>query len=152
MKSLSFSRAALVVGFCLVGSMVWSGSAEAQNPVNTRIQLPVISFFNIRTAVMVPDGGTMSLGGVSRHAEGSISRGVPGIGGPLSRPFSNRGTGFSTSGTRATVKATILSTSEMSEDVLAAARAAKSLRYDPNGTEAVQKKADFLSRNIGRGK
>jgi len=138
--------ASLVIAVCIF--IADSPIATAQNfqrPTNTRIQLPVISVFNVRTTVMVPDGGIMSLGGVSRHAEGSISRGIPGM---INRPFTNRGLGFSSSASQATVKVTVLSNQEMSDDVLAAVRASDS--YHPNGSAAVQRKAAFLSRNIGR--
>jgi len=120
----------------------------AQQPAGIPVQLPVVNRFSINTAVMVPDGGTMSLGGISRSAEGSISQGVPGIPGPLSRPFSNRARGTSTSISKASVTVQILSSREMSEDVLAAARAARPANYEE--IQARERKADFLTRNIGR--
>lgn len=139
--------------FSLLGGLVFAGTATAQNglgrPTNISVQLPVVSVFNVRTTVMVPDGGTMSLGGVSRHRSGSRSRGVPGLGGPL---FRNRGIGYSTAGSHANVTATIISNREISEDLLAEGnrRAVMRERFDPNGSYAVQAKADFISRNIGR--
>lgn len=128
---------------------VCASTAKAQNqrPTGIRVQLPVIRFFNLATTVMVPDGGTMRLGGVSRRSEGASSQGIPLLTG---RPFTNRGTGFESSASHANVKVTILSSQEMSEDVLAAARAAKASQVNPNGSAAVRRKADFLSRNIGR--
>jgi hypothetical protein len=91
----------------------------------------------------------MSLGGVSRYASGRRSSGIPGLGGPL---FQNRGTGYSAGSSRATVTATIISNREIGEDLLAEGnrRARIRERFDPNGTYAVQAKADFISRNIGR--
>ncbi len=97
----------------------------------------------------VPDGGTMLLGGVSRYSESSISRGIPGLRGPV---FQNRATGYTAQSSRASVKATILSTREMDE-ALAIEGARRALIYqrsDPNGSFEVQKKADFITRNIGR--
>jgi len=113
------------------------------------VQLPVVSFFNVRTAVSVPDGGTLSLGGVSRYSESSVSRGIPGLRGPV---FQSRATGYSAQSSRASVRATILSTREMDE-ILAiegARRALINQRSDPNGSFEVQRKADFITRNIGR--
>ena len=145
-----FVKASAVSLFCVLLS---AGTSFAQNgfgrPTNISVQLPVVSIFNVRTAVSVPDGGTMSLGGVSRYSSGRRTSGVPGLGGPL---FQNRGTGFSAGGSRATVTATIISNREIGEDLLAAGnrRARVRERYNPNGSYAVQAKADFISRNIGR--
>ncbi len=130
-----------------------SGFALAQNglgrPVGIPVQLPVVSVFNIETAVSVPDGGTMSLGGVSRYSSGRSSRGIPGVGGPL---FQNRGMGYSSGGSHAVVTATIFSNNEIGEALLTEGDRRARIRecYDPNGTLAVQAKADFISRNIGR--
>jgi hypothetical protein len=126
--------------------------AAAQNlasPVNTTIQLPTVRIFNVRTAVSVPDGGTMSLGGVSSFSSGQTSRGVPGLRGPL---FQNRAGGYSAGGSHASVKVRIISNREIGEDLMAEGerRAAIQELHDPNGTRAVQAKADFISRNIGR--
>lgn len=143
-------RASLCSLICVLMS---AGTTLAQNqfgrPTNIAVQLPVVSFFNVRTTVSVPDGGMMSLGGVSRSASGSRSSGVPGLGGPL---FRNRGIGYSTGGSRAVVTATIISNREIEEDLLAEGnrRARMRERIDPNGSQAVQAKADFISRNIGR--
>lgn len=132
---------------------VLTGSGFAQTlggrNVYRPVQLPVVSFFNIRTAVSVPDGGTMSLGGVSRYSESSISRGIPSLRGPV---FQSRATGYNVQSSRASVKATILSTREINE-ALAIEGARRALIYqrsDPNGSFEVQKKADFITRNIGR--
>ncbi len=144
-------KSILIIGFA---TLAWSTLAVGQNPfgtpANTQIQLPVVSFFNIRTVVSVPDGGVMSLGGVSRYASGSSTRGVPGLG----RAFSNRSFGSQSSVSNASVRVRILSNREMSEDVLATAdrQAAIYESSDPNGSKAVQAKADFISRNVGRSK
>ncbi len=129
-------------------ALLFGSSAIAQNyrfPTNTRVQLPVVSVFNVRTTVMVPDGGIMSLGGVTRHAEGSISRGVPGL---INRPFTNRNAGYSTSSNRASVKVTVLSGREWesSGDFVDRSRAGRLSA----GSAELQRKAAFLSRNVGR--
>jgi hypothetical protein len=145
-----FLKASALSFFCVLLS---TGTSFAQNgfgrPTNISVQLPVVSIFNVRTAVSVPDGGTMSLGGVSRYSSGRRSSGVPGLGGRL---FQNRGIGYSAGASRATVSATIISNREIGEDLLAEGnrRALVRERFDPNGPRAVQAKADFISRNIGR--
>ncbi|MFK7768628.1 MAG: hypothetical protein AB8B55_15510 [Mariniblastus sp.] len=138
--------AALILGFVVCSPVQAQGFGR---PTNSRVQLPVLRFFNVRTVVMVPDGGTISLGGVSRHAEGQSSRGVPGLRGPL---FQNRSRGSSTGGGHASVTARIISTREMEQAVLAEANYREKMRAasDPNGSRAVQAKADFISQNIGR--
>lgn len=115
------------------------------------IQLPTIRFFNVRTTVGVPDGGTINLGGVNRSASGSIGRGVPGLPGPL---FNNRAIGRNSGATRATVTTKVIVMSELEAEVMAEARRRreKAALSDPNGPAAVQRKADFMTRNIGRSK
>jgi hypothetical protein len=131
--------------------LVESGFAQssAGRNVYRPVYSPVVTFFNLRTSVSVPNGGVMSLGGVSRYAESSSSRGVPGLMGPI---FQKRAIGYSAQRSRGSLKTTIISTREIDE-VLAiegALREAIYQRSDPNGSDEVQKKADFISRNIGR--
>ncbi len=130
--------------------------ASGQNPFrpsfNQTVQLPVVRFFNVRTVVSVPDGGTMSLGGVTRHASGSRSSGIPGFRG---RPFTNRGSGYQQGADRLVLTPKIIINSELEQDVLAEAAARERFRQqfaNPNGPPAVQTKADFITRNIGRSK
>lgn len=139
-RSFAFGLGAIIL-------MLVAESANAQQQGLT-VQLPVVNRFNVNTVVMVPDGGMMSLGGVSRHAEGRISQGIPGLSGPLSRPFSNRASGYSTSGSHAAVKVQIISLREMDEDLTAALRANRPANYEE--VQARKRKADFLTRNIGR--
>ena len=144
----------MLFAFSGMATLLLTASAVAQNfgnPTSIRVQLPVVSFFNVRTAVMVPDGGTMSLGGVSNYSSGQTSRGVPGLGGPL---FQNRAGGFSAGSSRASVKVRIISNREISEDLMAEGERRAAIREisDPNGTQAVQAKADFITNNIGRSK
>ena len=141
-----------ILALSAIAVLSTAASAAAQNfgpPLGTTIQLPVVRVFNVRTAVSVPDGGTMSLGGVSSFSSGRNSRGVPGLRGPL---FRSRTTGYSARGRNAFVTARIISNREISEDLMAEAqrRAAIDECVDPNGTPAIQAKADFISRNIGR--
>lgn len=128
--------------------------AHAQQPIATTIQLPSVRVFQINTAVSVPDGGSMLLGGVSRSGYGSSSFGVPLLGNvPLAgRPFRNQASGSYFSSGMARAHVTILSNAEMEADVLAEANRRELLRttIDPNGMPAVQRRADFISRNIGR--
>ncbi|MGY8746974.1 MAG: hypothetical protein ACKVHR_02805 [Pirellulales bacterium] len=113
------------------------------------VQFPVVSFFNVRTAVSVPDGGTMSLGGISRYSESRVSRGIPGLAGPM---FQNRATAYSFQGSQASVKATIISAREIDEVLAIEGNRRAVIRElsDPNGSFEVQRKADFITRNIGR--
>lgn len=125
------------------------GTANAQV-----IQLPTVRVFNIRTVVSVPDGGTLSLGGIGRSSSGSIGRGVPGLGSvPLAgRPFRNQAIGSNSTATRSSVSAKVIVMSEYEQAVLAEAerRRQRAARSDPNGSTATQQKADFMSRHIGR--
>lgn len=149
----------MIVNFKLVlffglAVFVLSASAIAQNtfgtPVNTQIQLPVVSFFNVQTVVSVPDAGVMSLGGVSRHASGRSSRGIPGFG----RGFANRSAGYFSTASNAGVKVRVISPKEMGDAILSASprRSSVYTSNDPNGSKAVQAKADFISQHVGRSK
>lgn len=106
------------------------------------VQLPSLRTFSVQTAVMVPDGGTMSLGGVSRSAEGRSSAGIPGLRG---RPFRNSAIGRSTSSSRAIVKTRIISQRELEEDLLATGDRRKQLLDEANA--ALAGKPSSLGRN-----
>ena len=154
---MHFRFASLLIGSAaFLAICVGSDTAEAQqNPfrpnlgTNSTVQLPVIRFFNIRTVVSAPDGGMTSLGGVRRWAEGSRSSGIPGLAG---RPFRNEGRGFEGSSSSLVLTPTIIINSELEEEVLAEAGRRDAIRgaFGPEGSAAVQKKADFITRNIGR--
>lgn len=60
-----------LAAFLLCDLILFGSSATAQSVV----QLPSISQFQYNGSVMVPDGGTTSLGGVNRSAFGSTQRG-----------------------------------------------------------------------------
>lgn len=59
------------------------------------VQLPTFNYFTTNTSVLVPDGGSVYMGGVNRATSGRVERGLPGLGG---RPFRNVATSRSTSG------------------------------------------------------
>ena len=128
------------------------------------VQLPVLRNFSVQTAVMVPDGGTMSLGGVTRSASGRRSSGVPGVAGPLSRPFRNSATGRSTGVARATVTTRILSARELEEQITGARsdqpesyrKLANNADGKPKGDVIVEvdpeinQWANYLTQHVGR--
>ncbi len=146
--SQPLSRSLVVGSTAIAVALLLQGIAAAQRPVGIPVQLPTVTVFNVNTVVSVPDGGTLSLGGVTRQSARSSTSGFPGLAGPLSRPFSNRSFGVSNSASQASIKVRILSSREMSEDVLAAARASRPANYE--AIQAQKRKADFLTRNIGR--
>ncbi len=125
---------------------------QSQTPVQTRFQLPVRSVFTMNTVVSVPDGGIMRLGGVSSSASGGTAYGIPGIGSPLGRPFRNQAFGQTAAASQANIRVRILSNREMEAEVMATAnrRDYTQRLLDPNGSQAIQKRADFITRNIGR--
>ncbi len=135
----------LVAG--LAAAALFAGELAAQV-----VQLPTFSTFTYRGSVMVPDGGTLSVGGVTRSAEGSTARGVPGLSGipGLNRGFTNRGIGRETGSSGLTIRPQVLIMSELEQDHLAAAG------YDPDdlpaagSNNAVLAKAAFLTRHVGR--
>ena len=49
----------------------------AQTSCGQVVMLPTFQFFQVRTTVSVPDGGTMLLGGVKSSSSGASSRGRP---------------------------------------------------------------------------
>ncbi len=140
----------LIVLFVLVASQ---SLMAQQPPVQTRIQQPVISNFNISTVVSVPDGGLVPIGRFSTGGSSGIGYGVPLLGGSpwFGRPFRNRGLSSSYGGGSATVSVRIISNQEIEQDVLAEADHRESMREfsDPNGSKAIQAKADFLTRHMG---
>ena len=131
------------VGLIAVGLWLASGTLVLAQQIGLPVQLPTVNQFSINTVVSVPDGGTLSLGGVSSQSASSSSNGFPGLG-----PFSNRSNSVNNSASRASIKVQILSSREMSEDVLAAARAARPANYEE--IQARDRRADFLTRNMGR--
>jgi hypothetical protein len=139
-----------------------------------RVQLPVLRSFSIQTAVRVPDGGTMPLGGVSRSASGRISNGTPGLAGSLSRPWRNSASGRSASAAGVTVRTRIISQREiesrlMGEDAVDPYRLGQSELLKPRDASdaaipstgkgakllvkvpaEIEQLADFLTANVAR--
>ena len=110
------TKIALVVVLCFVAGSFLAAKLSAQGP--TTVQLPTFSVFSVDTSVLVPDGGSASLGGISRAADGSISRGFgPG---PL---FSNRGLAGTRGASGVSVHATIIDHEALDKAVLAEAAA-----------------------------
>ena len=130
----------------------WSSDASAQ----ITVQIPTVGFFNVNTVVSVPDGGTMYLGGVKRSAQGRTTRGTPLLGSlpGIGRGFKNTAIGSDNGASGSSVKVQIIVMSELEKEVMAEAERQAALRraHDPNGTVENQKKADFITRNIGRNK
>jgi hypothetical protein len=123
----------LVLGFLpvvLLAPSVVLGQVPA-----TTVQLPTVSQFTIQTTVSVPDGGTMSLGGISRGAEGSITRGFG--------PLRNRALGGSRTASGVSISARIIDHAEIDRAILAAAAGRD------KATDAVTAKAESLSKSIG---
>ena len=54
--------------------MIFDSTVTAQQQTLT-VQQPVVSQFNVRNSVSVPDGGSIGLGGISRSSTGVLSRG-----------------------------------------------------------------------------
>lgn len=148
----------LAIGLGLYVAMIVAGGAKAQAQV---VQLPTFRSFGIGTTVVVPDGGSAFLGGVSRGQIGSNSRGVPGLGGipGAGRLFRNEAIGGSFGTSTVTVHATIIDTEELDRAVLAEAaqlRAERERRDRAAGITVLndeqRRRADFLDRHMGRPK
>ena len=115
--SLNFSLATVTATLlCLLVS----SPAMAQQRGLT-VQLPVVRQFSVRTAVSVPDGGTMILGGGSASSESRSSSGFSGLG----RPFANRTSRFRSSRGQASVSARIITNQDINDAILAGASPAR---------------------------
>ncbi len=147
-KILAYSLLIVVAMF-----VVESSNASAQG---VTIQQPTVTRFSVNSPVMVPDGGSMHMGGITYSGSGRTSRGVPGLSNIpyLSRLFRNQAIGKESTARNQRVFVKVISLREMEEDMMAQAAARQSLTQstlkDPNGSRKVQEKASFLSRNIGR--
>ena len=95
-------------------------SATAQ----VSVQLPTIERFGVSTTVVVPDGGSVSLGGVNRGYYSGTQFGVP-LGGPGSRGL---GRGLSSAGVG--VSATIIDHDKIDQALLAEAARRRGSAYD----------------------
>ena len=123
------------------------------------VQLPSFGTFGIGTTVSVPDRGATLLGGVSRGASGSVSRGVPGLSGVpgAGRLFGNRAIGSSRSVSTASVHLTIIDLEELDRETLAEAARRREARVERDRAAGVtilddeqKRRAEFLNRYMGR--
>jgi len=149
------SGASMALGAIAIMSALTTLPAR-QADAQITLQLPQVAVFNVQTVVSAPDGGSAFLGGIGRSSTGAITRGVPGLSNipGAGRLFRNRAIGRETSNSSARAHVQIFSLQEMEKEVMAEARARAAAREpnDPNGSTATQRKADFISRNIGKKK
>jgi hypothetical protein len=105
--------------------------------------------FSVGTTVSVPDGGAAYLGGVTRGAWGSSSRGVPGLSQVpgLNRLFTNRGIGSSVSSSHAYATATVIDHAEIDRMLLAEAAAR---RGELEVAGEIESRAAYLSAFVAR--
>jgi hypothetical protein len=148
------SKKFLLVLGALVGVGLCSSAGAQTVQVPSTVQLPSFDVFTVNTTVSVPDGGRMKLGGVGRSSSSAISRGVPGLAGApgFGRLFRNHGIGSESSAANASVTTRILILSELEDELLAASLANDRVNAAdgrPLPTDAVARKAEFLSRNMG---
>ena len=109
------------------------------------VQLPGIGFRGVRTAASAPDGETTNLGGVSRSRFGQSSQ--SGVGRfPIRNRFGSR------SSSSSSLAAKIIRVKELEQQMLAdhAVRKLEMGQVRINGSHAVESKADFITRNVGR--
>jgi hypothetical protein len=132
-----------------LGGTVFTGQIQAQLQLPTTVQLPVFRNFFYSGAVKVPDGGTISLGGVTRSAEGAAAGGVPGLSNlPVAgRGFGNRGIGREQEAGNLTTTAQILIQEELEAQHLARAGLVPAAEAE---NADVLRKAAFLSKHTGR--
>lgn len=139
----------------LLGSLsFWLEPSTAQQP-GIAVQLPTTSVFSINTAVSVPDGGSISLGG---NSGGSWSRSRSGS--PF-RPFGNQAWGGSQFASNASLKVQIISLAEMEAELLSQLPADRTLadyarpnppllRLSTNHTAATQLASSTLRSSTPR--
>ncbi|MBC8354217.1 MAG: hypothetical protein H8E66_19665 [Planctomycetes bacterium] len=113
------------------------------------VQLPTFHSFSVSTTVSVPDRGAAYLGGVTRGAWSSSSRGVPGLSHVpgLNRLFANRGIGSSVSSSHAYATATIIDHSEMDRALLSRAAAR---RGELGVASETDRRAGYLSTFVAK--
>lgn len=93
-----------------VVAMTNHGLGQGFAPVPTTVQLPTFRQFRVDTSVMVPVGGSATLGSVRRSQTGVTERGVPILGRVpgIGRAFNNRGIGLADGTSQARVHATLI--------------------------------------------
>lgn len=123
------------VGFFSCQRLVWSllvivladECVLAQPQGNVTVQLPTFHQFGVSTTVVVPDRGSVYLGGVNRSSLGrtGFAPGVPGLG--------NRGIGRNTAGAGLSISATIIDHDEIDRALLAEAARRRGATTDIRG-------------------
>ena len=134
----------------LICLAIWLGPAATPSAEGQTVLLPTFRTFTINGSVRVPDGGSMFLGGVKSHAEGSVSRGLPILGNVpgAGRLFKNRAIGRESGASNSRVHAQIIIMEELEQEVLAEAARRQAARGGVNAD--VQRKAQFLSKHMGK--
>ncbi len=102
-------------------------TAERCQAQNVTVQLPTFEVTGVSTTVLVPDSGSLFLGGVNRSSLGSQSfgPGVPGLG--------NRGFGRAIDAGGMSISATIIDHSEIDRALLAEAARRRGATVDIRG-------------------
>jgi len=146
LRSLLFAASGVLLSACAA----WAQPA-------TTLQLPEFHYTTVNTTVSVPDGGTVLLGGIKRASEQRIENGVPVLGKVpgLGRLFNNNAIGKTTSAGNMSVTARIIILEEEEAKLGLAPPTSRAGGPAVNGPafaepNAVDQKADFLSRNVGR--
>ena len=132
--------------FLFVATALTASAASARAQV---VQLPTFRSFSVSTTVSVPDRGAAYLGGVTRGAWSSSSRGVPGLSQlpGVNRLFTNRAIGSSLSSSHAYATATIIDHAEMDRMLLDEAAARRGALGTASETD---RRAAFLSEFVSR--
>ena len=156
---LTIAKWLLVGAVALIGNEFAEPVLGQQNQIGqpgsgVAIQLPSVTNFGISTAVRIPDGGAVRLGGVTRGASGYSSNGVPMVSNipGINSLFRSQAFGSTYSSAQSSVRVHLIISKEIEEDVLAEAerRIIARKTIDPNGSAEVQRRAALLSRSIGR--
>lgn len=122
------------------------------------VQLPTIHNTGVSTTVLVPDRGSMLLGGINRSSSGSVTSGVPGLSHipGANRLFKNRAIGSSSGAMNMSVNVFVHDLREMDEALLAEAAARRGGaalpvgRAAPAPLTAEDRRAAFLTQHVGR--
>ena len=119
----------------------------AQNRGNVSVQLPTFHQFGVSTTVVVPDRGSIYLGGVNRASRGRsrFGPGIPGLG--------NRGLGRTSLSAGVSVSATIIDHDEIDRALLAEAARQRGAQFDVRGrpiADAPRLSADVVGQRWRR--
>ena len=105
--------------------------AASRCEAQVSVQLPTIERFGVSTTVVVPDRGSVYLGGVNRSSLGQNSFGTP-LGG-ATPGFGNRGYGRASSAGGISMSATIIDNNEIDRALLAEAARRRGAAFDIYG-------------------